>query len=243
MSGDVERVKWETFRQSWHPTSEQGTHVTIIGPTGSGKTTLLIGLLPGWPWTLEIVSKRSGGDFTASEAIRKSGAKVIERWPPKSAFDRRIVLWPRFRTPADVPSQCAEIRRALVAGFTEGQWCVVVDDAQYAVNTAQAGAILELYWFHSRSSGAAVRGNSLVTVWPRPAWVPLLAYSAATWLFVAGTSDKRDAQRLSEISGAGRVDVARMVEMVQRLPRYSFLAVDTREGTICVVDTKDAITP
>jgi hypothetical protein len=227
--GTVERVDWPTFVESrlvWL----QGEHVTMIGPTGSGKTTLTNALLPLRSFVMFFGTKPSGRDDTAMALVRRGGYKLVrdvDRLPDVvTRRNGRIVFWPKFTTPDDVPMQAWQIGQAMRRAFVEGGWTLVVDEMWYADNVLHLGKMLEQLWSQGRSLGI-----SLVAGTQRPAKVPLMAYDQATHVFFWRDNDESNLKRISGMNGLN----ARLIrETVSTLPLHHVLYVNTRTGYMAV---------
>lgn len=120
MSTDPERLPWDEFlagRFVWN----QGEHVTLIGPTGSGKTTLALALLPMRRYVLAFGTKPK--DRTLDTLVRQAGWKRVQTWEKMPRVIRgacRVVFWPKYLTPEDVPRQGYEIGAAMRGAFVQG---------------------------------------------------------------------------------------------------------------------------
>lgn len=217
----VPHVPWERLPRvmQWR----QGEHVSAIGPTGTGKTTLMLGLLPQRRYVCVIGTKPQ--DSTLESLIRNDGYKRIEQWPPPSTRNR-VILWPRISRASDIPATRAVISHALDEAFSEGGWCVCADEVWYLCHRLKLTHLLESYWTQGRSINL-----SLVSSTQRPAHVPLFLYSQATHLFIWRDSDRRNLDRLREISSGALIstDVRKIVE---GLPAHTALYLNTRTGTV-----------
>lgn len=215
-------VSWRTFRRrfAWAP----GEHVTIIGQTGSGKSELARRLVRDRRFAVVLGTKPVDSTL---EGFKRDGFRRIGRWPPASNINQ-VLLWPRIRTVEDLDRQRDVMRHALESIFVEGAWTVYVDELPYFVGRLQLSDMLELYWLQGRSLSV-----SLVVATQRPANVPLLAFSQATHIFLARTTDDRDLARLREIGGVE--DRAGLAATVRRLPRFGFVHVNARTGRYVVV--------
>ena len=227
-SAEVPTVEWDTFlaQLGWH----QGQHVTLIGPTGSGKTTLTNALLPLRRFVIFFGTKPSGRDDTALELVKHHGYRLVrdvDQLPqvitPKNS---RIVFWPKFTTPADVPMQAWQIDATTRRAFVEGGWCLVVDETWYWEHELRLGRMLSQLWTQGRSLGL-----SLVAGTQRPAHIPLLAYDQATHVFFWRDNDERNLKRISGMNGLN----AQLIRAtVSALPDHHVLYVNTRTGRMAV---------
>lgn len=237
-AGDVPREPWPAFRARLEDTWQQGEHVSMIGPTGSGKTTLALGVLDIRSYVVALGTKRE--DPTLSKLTAKprrggQGWRKIEAWPPPprgTADTQRVVLWPKFTSPDDLPNQRYQIDRALRLIFTEGRWTVFADELWYLSKFLGAERLLELYWSQGRSAGLSLVGGT-----QRPAWVPRLMYSSATHLFFWRDTDETNLKAMAALGGLNAKAVRAVVEA---LPRHDVLYVNTRDDTLVITRAERA---
>lgn len=206
---------------------KQGEHVALVGPTGQGKTTLALQLLPAREWVTIFATKPE--DRTLS-GLRREGYVKISEWPPPNGEVRRVLLWPRWRSPADTPRQAAVMRNAIHAQFLAGSWTLFTDDVQYLTDELRLGRNLATLWLQAR----ALR-ISVVAATQRPRNVPRLMWSQSTHLFMWGTSDEED---LRAIGGLGGLSAKRIRAAVGALPKYHVLYVNTRDGRLAVTKAR-----
>jgi hypothetical protein len=215
----IPRADWATFLER-HFVWEQGEHVTLVGKTGSGKTNLAQQLLPMRDFVCAIGTKPK--DDTMLSLIRKDKYKRIKEWPPPTvigAKSQRIALWPRFERPEDVVDQQRVIDAALREIFAAGGWCIFADELYYLCKFLGLSRLFEVFWSQARSIGITVVGGA-----QRPAWLPLMAYSQATHLFFARTTDHRDVMRLGSLGGN---DARLIADTLGSLRQYEFLYINT----------------
>lgn len=223
---EVERLSWDDFlarKFRW----EQGEHITLIGPTGSGKTTLALALLPQRKYVLAFATKPK--DRTMDALVRSSGWRLVRKWDRMPNVIRgacRVVFWPTFRTPADVPGQAHEIGTAIHNAFTQGGWCLFVDELHYMDHTLGLKKSVEMVWTQGRSIGL-----SLVAGSQRPAHISLMAYDQATHVFFWRDNDERNLKRISGMNG---LNAHLIRDTVATLPRHAVLYVNTRTGDMFV---------
>ncbi|MGW4205005.1 hypothetical protein [Streptomyces sp. NPDC004726] len=214
-------AEWSEFlrRFRW----EQGEHVTLVGNTGSGKTTLAQQLLPMRDFVVALATKPR--DKTMTSLIRTQGYERVREWPPPhiiGAKSRRVVLWPKFERPEDIGPQQAAIDRALRDIFAAGGWTIFADELYYLCKFLGMARLFEVFWSQARSIGITVVGGA-----QRPAFLPLMAYSQATHLFLYRTTDEVDLKRMG---GLGGMDNRLIRETAMRLPKYHALYVNLRDG-------------
>lgn len=211
---EIPKVNWDTFYNEifdW----KQGEHVSVIGPTGQGKTTLCLALLPKREYVVAFATKPE------DEQTEDLGWPIFRKWPIPVTI-KKAILWPKFRGPEDFVEQQKTFLGAMLDIFKRGAWTVYVDETWYFDNVLKLGKLLELYWLQARSLRI-----SLVAGTQRPAYVPLLMYDQATWLFFFKDNDERNLRR---IGGIGWLDSKRIMATVASLENHEFLAINTRTG-------------
>jgi hypothetical protein len=226
-AGAVERVEWDEFvksRSRW----EQGQHVTLIGPTGKGKTTLALAILPMRNFVVAFGTKPK--DATLDKLHKSGGWRLVRKWEqmPNILHRKamRVVLWPKYQTPRDLPGQHYEIATALHEAFAMGSWCLFVDELWYFDKFLKQREMLEMIWTQGRSVGI-----SLVAGTQRPAHVSLLAYDQATHVFFWRDNDERNLKRISGMNG---LNAQLIRSTVATLADHDVLYVNTRTGAMTV---------
>lgn len=225
---EVDRLPWDRFvaeRFHW----EQGQHITLIGPTGSGKTTLALAILEQREYVLAFGTKPK--DKTLDKLVRRRGWRLVRTWDRMPNVIRgatRIVFWPKFLTPDDVPAQAREISKAMREAFVVGGWCLFVDELHYMDNILGLKKTVEMIWTQGRSIGL-----SLVAGSQRPAHISLMAYDQATHVFFWRDNDERNLKRISGMNG---LNSALIRSTVATLPLHHVLYVNTRTGDMVVTN-------
>ena len=217
----IEHVSYGEFfrRFDWR----QGEHVTLIGPTGCGKSTLLANVLDKRGHVVFCATKPRDRDL--SKLLAKKGYPIEKIWPPEY-YRAKMALWPMFTKPEDMRTQRATINRALREMFTQGGWCVAVDEALYLSEQMKLGALLETYWSQGRSLNL-----SLAACTQRPRNLPLMAYDQATHIIVFRYRDEYVIKRLAEI---GSIDKRALISTLPNLERYEFLYIYVPSGEMVI---------
>lgn len=220
----VPMVPWDNFVASfaWF----QGEHVALIGPTGSGKTNLAYWLLPFRKYVTVFATKPK--DDSLVKFGRHNRFKTMQQWSDArtaEAEPRRIV-WPNARTLSAVDTQRKVFDTAFKRIFVQGGWCLYIDELWYMCQILGFDRAVKLYLLQARSIDI-----SLVVATQRPAWIPVEVYDQSTHLFFWKDSDKRNLQRLSDLS---TVNTDLIKSVVARLPKYHVLYVNTRNDVMAI---------
>lgn len=225
------RIPWDEFLGShfvWRRTDDEGNpsgeHIAMIGPTGQGKTTLTLNLFPLHPFTVVFGTKKTDSSL---DKFVKSGFMRQEHWQSLDArhFPRRII-WPQPRKLSDmVPYQRQVFTDAIEHIYAEGHWDLVIDEGYYLDEVLKLGGMLRLIYTQIRSAGV-----SIVLGTQRPAWVPVEVYDQSTHLFFWRDNDKRNLQRLQEVS---LIHAQAIKEIVPNLENHQVLYLNTRTGFMC----------
>lgn len=223
---EIQTVEWEQFLTG-HLAWEQGEHVTFIGPTGQGKTTLCLALLHLRDYVMVFATKPR--DATMSSLVKEPGWRKVDKWermPTVLGKSCKVVFWPKYRTPDDEPMQAWQIGTAMRNAFTQGGWCLVIDELWWTDNKLGLKAMTESLWTQGRSLGVSVVAGT-----QRPANVSLLAYDQPTHVFFWRDNDERNLKRISGMNGLN----ARLIrDTVATLPKFHVLYCNTRTGAMVI---------
>jgi hypothetical protein len=207
------------------PIMAQGDHISAIGPTNSGKTNLMLQLLALRKNVVVFGTKRK--DATLNPLLQSGNYLKVNEWS-EGHYTSRLILNPPLKQMEDIARQKAIFDSAIRQIFMMGGWCIYVDEIAYFVDQLGLSKHLNLLWQHGRSLGITLMGGT-----QRPYHIPLAAYSQATHLFLWRNNDRRDVQRLSEISG--QVDKRLIQDTIPQLERFDALYVNTEQGDLFVV--------
>ena len=227
-------VGWERIQalltREWLP----GEHVTVIGRTGSGKTHLALALADLRPQVLLLAVKRS--DPLVSELAGK-GWKVTGdlgdavRTHEGRPVHPRLVYWPpqaraefhdaQARNAALAPP----MRRALAFAQNTRNWTLVVDETMHLADKLRLVHDLDELWFQGRTQKVSV-----VALAQRPARIPRLAISQASYLFIGIAQDKDDRDRLRDVPAAIPRELIEEGIAGLDTERHEFLFIDTKRG-------------
>lgn len=205
-------------KSAWKP----GEHVALVGPTGVGKTTLLARILKPRPYKIVFVTKTY--DPTITKDFK--GYDVVEEWPRRgSPNSNNILLWPKADKGgirATIEKQKAVFKHALDRIYQDRNWTVVFDEQHYMSTTLGLAPEIAMYLHQGRSSGLSVVNGT-----QRPAWVPVVTYSASTHGFLWKTTFQEDLKRVSDLGGLDRKELA---AQMLTLGKHDFVYIDTRKG-------------
>ena len=230
------KIEWSRLEAKLAAEWEQGDHVTIVGPTKSGKTHIAVSLADLRDFVIVLAAKRQDPLVSDLQAHGYLIVRTLDevQWTMRddgSAAEpvhRRLVYWPP--SPEKLtPSQLIVAHKAAFGGALDwidksGKWCVIVDETMYMAEHLGLQKDLDHLWFQGRTQKVSVIASA-----QRPSRVPRLAFSSASYLFLAQTNDAGDLERLRDISGGfpkGMVDAA-----VQSLDfdGHEFLFIDVRQ--------------
>lgn len=212
-------LDWEAFERKlkW----KQGEHVTAIGPTQSGKTTLIKALLPRRGYVVVMITKRR--DPLIGEFV-KEGYEKLKEWKevPHEIHPRILLHPPLARDEPKERNQYREFKYALDRAFDQGHWTLYADELPYLIDELKLEKPLKRQW----NQGQGMK-TSLVASAQRPAFLPLLAYSAATHLFFFSTNDENDLKRLGGLGGKSNKLIRNIVSVLDSEAKQ-FLYLNTR---------------
>lgn len=209
----------------------------MIGPTGTGKSTVLRAILPrryDAGGSVCVVGTKTR-DATLDAWARHDHLTRVDTWPPRwpgrwwnrpptDDWSRRVMLWPRLHTMADVRDMGELVRHAMDSMFVAGGWCLVADELWYWCAEMGLAHELKTWWSQGRSAGLTLVGAT-----QRPVDIPLLAYNSATHLFLFSDNDEAN---LARISGLGGLPSREIRGMVSALPFHDVLYVNTRRRVV-----------
>ncbi len=253
-AGSAELADWEALwigDENGGPvlTWEPGEHVSYIGTTGSGKTTAIVSLLEMTPQHAVLIVTKNR-DKLVTRLPKERGWQLARE--PEDVFrlmgkltprDRewwngererapqRIVYWPRVPAGTTLDDRGDMLRWQVAAildrAYERGDVTVAIDETTFASEELRLRSALNQFWNEGRSSGI-----SIVSGMQRPALVPKVSRSQATYLGIFRTPEPDDQRALAEMAGFANRDVLR--RQIDALPRFHHLLVNTRTGDMYV---------
>jgi hypothetical protein len=228
-------VPWSTVQAELERSWEQGQHVTIAAPTGHGKTHLALALADLSRYVLVLATKRRD-ELVAG--LQAHGWKIVGRfdeilWAENEPITRKVVVWPQPPEKASSRERAAfltrELREVLASAQRTGMWTIIADETMYLSEQLQLERELNELWYAGRSLGV-----SLVSLMQRPARVPRLAFSQASYLFVGKFNDRRDIETLREIATVVPKPVMEAGITSLSKPQHEFLFVDCIHDRVAI---------
>lgn len=229
------RVPWSTVQASLERDWEQGQHVTIAAPTGHGKTHLAIALADLSRYVLVLATKRRD-DLVAG--LRGRGWHIVGNyseilWAEDEPLRPKVVVWPQPPEKATSRERAAfltrELREVMNSAQRSGHWTIIADETMYLNEQLQLERELNEIWYSGRSSYV-----SLVALMQRPARVPRLAFSQASYLFLGKFPDRRDIETLREVATVVPKEVMEQGIKSLSKPRHEFLFVDCVNDRVAI---------
>lgn len=217
-------VRWDHFLAGWE--WEQGEHITTIGPTGSGKTVLNRQLLRRRDLVIVLGVKQRDPELYGP--FQREGYELVRTFDPEDVPEdepMRVLFVPRVQAETvqeEWKKQGAAFRRVLNDIRKIGFWTVYADDIQFQADKLNLANEFEALWMIGRSELISVVASS-----QEPVNIPVMAYGAATHLFLFKNNDLYRARRMAELAGVNR-EVAQ--ETIIRLPEHEFLYVNRNTG-------------
>lgn len=209
--------------------------MTTIGPTGSGKTLLNRYLLrkaptPTWaagPFVVLLGIKNRDRELYGP--FQRDGYKLVQQFDPEPEEDEpsaRILFAPRTDKHGveGRREKTRKFRAALDGVQDAGGWTVGIDDTAYMSDQLGLRPEFEELWMIGRSNEIQLVASS-----QEPVNIPVMAYSAATHLFLFKNPDLYRARRMAELTGVNR-EAAQ--ETIMRLPPHEFLYISKRDGSM-----------
>lgn len=218
-------VRWDQFLSAWD--WKQGEHITIIGPTGSGKTVLGRYLLRRRAFVVVLGIKNRDPELYGP--FQDDGYELVRKFdpePPPDADAQRLLFVPRTDKHGTEGRQdkARQLRQVLNDIYDAGHWCCYADDIEYFALQLKLNTEFEELWMIGRSEKVSVVASS-----QEPVNIPVMAYSAATHLFLFKNPDLYRAKRMAELAGLNREIVQ---ETVLALPDHEFLYINKSSGAL-----------
>ena len=230
------QVSWASLRSKLAAEWAPGEHVTVVGPTGSGKTHIAVSLAELCRYVLVLAAKRQ--DPLVSD-LAKHGYFITrdlndikwtqnEKGGPVEPVRPKVVYWPpspeKLKPRELIAAHGAAFGNALDWADKSGKWCLIVDETMYLAEHLRLMKELDHLWFQGRTQKVSV-----IACAQRPSRVPRLAFSSASYLFLAQTNDVGDLERLRDIAAGfpkGMIDEA---VMSLDYDAHEFLFVSVRD--------------
>lgn len=217
MSDEPRRVSWSTFTSVFQKQWKQGEHVFINGQTGSGKTELLFKLMEMRKYGVTFVTKPRDPIFRSKLA---QGYTVQERFDPKPHTDKILLRGKNGDSArAQVGNQFDTFSEALDKIYAQGGWTIGVDETLWIGNRLKLDKAIGDISFMGRALGLTG-----IFATQRPAHIPVIIPSSATYAFLGKMSREDDAKRVAELGGDTRATRAAVDGLRDR---HDFVFVDT----------------
>jgi hypothetical protein len=204
---------------------EQGEHITLVGPTSSGKTSLARVLLRHRKYVLALATKPRD---PVTQLFRKDGFIIRRDWPPPPPdIAPKVVYWPRIEKMTDIQGQQMKMRQVFHDVYVTGGYTLYLDEIRYITQKLKLEQEVSQLLLQGRTMGVSVIGGT-----QRPYYIPLECYDQATHLFFWKDTDKRNLERLSDISG---IDGPQIAGVVQSLGKHEVCYVNSALGTYTLI--------
>lgn len=228
-------MPWQTVSATLSRDWEQGDHVTIAAPTKHGKTHLALELAELSRYVLVLATKRRDPLVSdlASRGYLVTGSTDGIIWAEHEPVTPRVVVWPQPPEKATGAQRAAMLRHELanVMNWAQrtGGWTIIADETMYLSEQLGLERELNEIWYGGRTMKV-----SLVSLMQRPARVPRLAFSQASYLFIGKFPDRRDIETLREVATVVPKEV--MEEGIKSLskPDHEFLFVDCVRDQVAI---------
>lgn len=233
----------EFLEKYWnhHP----GEHVTMLAPTQNGKTTFMFDLLAHTNWDVNfrgikphppLILVMKPRDLVVSKGVKKLGFKTVKKWPPAPSIwtpkPKGFALWPPHSFDPDIDDVRlhAEMRRAILMSYKQGNRIIVADETYGLINDLKLTR--EITTVHTRGAGMGV---SIWCMTQKPTHIGTWAYSQAEHLFIGYDPDERARDRFKEIGG---VDPDIVKYEAARLQTFEWLYFRRTGRYICIIEAK-----
>lgn len=218
------RVRWEPWDRFRQLTRfRQGEHITIIGTTGSGKTVLARELLKPRSFVAVLGTKNSDDElYTPFEALGYEIVGPGDFDPMPERAESRIIFRPRITSSGEkgLKSQREAFEEMLDEIWSAGGWTIYADEVWTLTVRLKLAVNFEQFWTAGRSENITI-----VAATQEPVYIPRLAFTAATHLFLFQNPDKQRVERIAELSAG---NAALVKEMLPMLPQHEFIYINTR---------------
>lgn len=210
-----EKVSWGDFLKNYFSWN-QGEHVAVIGPTGSGKSVLMRAISWQRDWVSFFCTKKS--DDTYNDFLRQGYARIT-KWPPKKpkrgVMEQRVLLWPHYKTIADIYKAGPIFHKAFDDIFIDQGWTLGLDDLFYLSTYLKLSKDITAFNYQVRSMGV-----TLIAGMQRPKKVPLETWDQASHVFLSRIRNYDD---LLTVRGLAQVDGKTLVYWMGQLQKHEWL--------------------